>query len=67
MSSRITGPSLIAGILFTLMSYLIFSFIYLNFSYNEWYWSGKILFIIFEVFILVQMLEISTKDNSKDD
>lgn len=63
MNNRVSGPSFIVGIIFTLMNYLFFSFSYLNFSYNEWYWSGKILFIIFEIFIVTQMFESSNTDN----
>ena len=63
MNNRVSGPSFIVSIIFTLMNYLFFSIIYLNFNYNEWYWSGKILFIIFEVFIVIQMFESSNTDN----
>ena len=66
MSNRVSGPSLIAGIIFTLFSYLVFSFLFLTFNYNEWNWSDKILFIILEVVIVVQMFDGTDIDNSEN-
>ena len=66
MNNRVSGPSFIAGIIFILIGYLLFSFIYLDFNYNDWYWSGKILFTIWCVFNVVQMFESSNTDNSKN-